>query len=231
MGPGQVVLQESRSIVWISHVNRLLRCARENLRPVSMREFQDLKISQQSVDQEILSRRAQELERQLKERSGVFQFRDLSELEVDPMPASESPEESATDRVEGIQPEEEPFRRPSIVEHDIAAEVPIPDVNEPFPPTPESGYVPTTPPMESDQEGQENGNDNEMVEDHPEDVGVIYNASLVEPALDIDGDIVEDDNTIWQQHENPKEDYCEFAFLVPCNKSGSIEITLKKPLH
>ena len=82
IGPAQVVLQESRSIVWISHVNRLLRCARENLRPVSLREFQDLKIVQQSVDQDMLARRAQELERQLKDRSGVFQFRDLSQLEI-----------------------------------------------------------------------------------------------------------------------------------------------------
>ena len=87
-------------------------------------------------------------------------------------------------------------------------------MNELFPPTPESGCVPTTSPMVSNQEGQENGNDNEMVGNHPKDIGVIYNASLVEPALDIDGDIVEDDNAIWQQHENPKEDYCEFSFLV-----------------
>ena len=75
-------------------MNRLLRCARENLRPVSMRDFQDLKISKQSVNQEILSRRARKLERQLKERSGFFQFRDLSELEVDSTPVSGSPVES-----------------------------------------------------------------------------------------------------------------------------------------
>ena len=39
-GPAQVVCQESRTIIWVNHMNRLLRCAKENLHPVSMREFQ-----------------------------------------------------------------------------------------------------------------------------------------------------------------------------------------------
>ena len=47
-------------------MNRLLRCARENLRPVSLKDFQDLKIAQQSIDQEMLANRARELEQQLK---------------------------------------------------------------------------------------------------------------------------------------------------------------------
>jgi len=33
-GPAQVVLVESKTIVWITHMNRILRCARDNLRPV-----------------------------------------------------------------------------------------------------------------------------------------------------------------------------------------------------
>ena len=38
-GPAKVVLQEGSSVVWISHADRLLRCAPENLRPASLREW------------------------------------------------------------------------------------------------------------------------------------------------------------------------------------------------
>ena len=34
-GPAQIVIPESRPTVWITHFNRLLRCATENIRPVS----------------------------------------------------------------------------------------------------------------------------------------------------------------------------------------------------
>ena len=38
-GPARVVLQEGTSVVWVSHADRLLRCAPENLRPASIREW------------------------------------------------------------------------------------------------------------------------------------------------------------------------------------------------
>ena len=40
VGPCQIVMHEGRTIVWATHMNKLYRVARENLRPVSMREFQ-----------------------------------------------------------------------------------------------------------------------------------------------------------------------------------------------
>ena len=219
MGPAQVVLQESRSIVWVSHVNRLLRCARENLRPISLKEYQDLKVAQHSIDQELLARRAKELERQLREKSGVFQFSDLSDLEVSP-PVEANVDGSDPPQVNGSnQPEEEPYRRPS-----TAADAQLPSVHEipvPFESDDEllnshqgdsSEYFPTTPSMESDNEEGPTG---ESRNPHPEDAGVIYNASLIEPALDKGGDIVEDDNTLWSDKENPVEDCCVFEFCVP----------------
>ena len=39
-GPAKVVLQEGSSIIWVSHADRLLRCAPENIRPASLREWQ-----------------------------------------------------------------------------------------------------------------------------------------------------------------------------------------------
>ena len=38
-GPAKVVLQEGSSVVWVSHADRLLRCAPENLRPASLRQW------------------------------------------------------------------------------------------------------------------------------------------------------------------------------------------------
>eukprot|EP00434_Breviolum_minutum_P029259 symbB.v1.2.025879.t1/scaffold2545.1/size76554/2 len=38
-GPAKVILQESNSRVWISHMDRLFRCAPESLRPASLREW------------------------------------------------------------------------------------------------------------------------------------------------------------------------------------------------
>ena len=38
-GPAKVVCQEGLSIVWVSHADRLIRCAPESLRPASLREW------------------------------------------------------------------------------------------------------------------------------------------------------------------------------------------------
>ena len=62
-------------------MNRLLRCAKENLRPVSLREFQKHSIMNQTSTNEQLQQMAQRLQIQLKERSGLFQYSDLSHLE------------------------------------------------------------------------------------------------------------------------------------------------------
>ena len=79
-GPAQVVCQESRSIIWISHLNRLLRCSKENLRPVSMREFQQHSTFAQTSSTTHLQQMADRLKHQLRERSGMFQYVDLSTI-------------------------------------------------------------------------------------------------------------------------------------------------------
>ena len=224
MGPAQVVLQESRSIVWISHVNRLLRCARENLRPVSLKEFQDLKIAQQSIDQDMLASRARELERQLRERSGVFQFRDLSGLEVNP---DDSPPPNVADNSaapQNGQPEEEPLRRESLGQFELPPvhEIPIPEGNDDElldePPLgTDSEYMPTTPSFQSDNGQAPEAaveNSGETIAE-PNDVGVIYNATLIEPALDKGDCIVEDDSSFWSTKDTQKENFCAFEFSAP----------------
>ena len=41
-GPAKVICQEGQSIVWVAHGSTILRCAPENLRPASLREWQNL---------------------------------------------------------------------------------------------------------------------------------------------------------------------------------------------
>ena len=87
-------------------MNRLLRVARENIRPVSIRAFSKVASFHQSCDEKRLEAMANQLRNQLKERSGMFQFSDLTEVEN---PESTNPENR-------LQPEEEPLRRESEAE-------------------------------------------------------------------------------------------------------------------
>lgn len=48
----QVVLTESKTIVWVTHMSRLLRCARDNLRLVILRGPQHHPTFSQQVDRE-----------------------------------------------------------------------------------------------------------------------------------------------------------------------------------
>ena len=101
-GPAQVVLVESKTIVWITHMNRILRCARDNLRPVSLREFERHASFNQQIDTQRAQQMASQLRRRLHEKSGMFQFSDLSEI---------PPEHETTEAVvTHNQPEEEPTR-------------------------------------------------------------------------------------------------------------------------
>ena len=56
-GPGRVVCQDGSSTIWVSHGDRLLRCAPENLRPASLREWNG---TSESLDQ-----RVQEVRREI----------------------------------------------------------------------------------------------------------------------------------------------------------------------
>eukprot|EP00435_Cladocopium_sp_Y103_P048172 s436_g14.t1 len=226
VGPAQVVVQESRSIVWVSYLNRLLRCARENLRPVSLREYQDIGIHQLPDNQPALEQRARELEQQLRDRSGIFQYRDLSFLDGPPPETSDGAAAIEPSLLPSRQPEEEPARRdsnvpmpPSLLPH----EVPIP--NTPFSEHGENESDQNETPHHQDQGENDQptdspgytpslATDNDHTSEH-EDAGVIYNACLIEPALDGGDCIVSDDETLWRDHENPVEDCCTFEFDVP----------------
>ena len=69
---------ESRTIIWVSHLNRFLRCAKENLPPVSMREFEQHATFVQTSTPEQVQNMASRPQQQLQSRSGLFQYRDLS---------------------------------------------------------------------------------------------------------------------------------------------------------
>ncbi len=113
-------------------MNRRLRCAKENLRPVSLREFHNHRPFQQQFNPIPLRETSETLQRNLRQRSGMFQFSDLSEITSDHQ------------NEPGTQPEEEPHqpsRRNSIQEAPRisfdAHLIPVPQGD--------SEYAPTTP--------------------------------------------------------------------------------------
>ena len=108
-------MQESRSIVWVSYLNRLLRCARENLRPVSLHEYQEIRMHDLPDSNPTLEQRAHELSQQLRDRIGTFQYRDLTLLDGPPPDTSAEVPVSNPHHVSSGQPEEEPARRDSSV--------------------------------------------------------------------------------------------------------------------
>ena len=87
-------------------MNRLLRCAHENLQPVSTPSFQRHSTFVTSNAQDQLKQMAQRLQTQLREKSGMFQYSDLSEV-VAPTEA-ETLEENSEGPPTSRQPEKEP---------------------------------------------------------------------------------------------------------------------------
>ena len=215
-GPAQVVMVESKTIVWITHMNRLLRCARDNLRPVSLREFERHASFSQHIDAQQAQRLAQQLQRRLHERSGMFQFSDISD--VQPEIPNVLPETM------GEQPEEEPSRRMSkapALEMD-PEEIAIPDISEgawdhDSVPSP-SSLPPETPNGDNmsvnGDNSEGNNNQGEPNGDVAEPTNVVYNALFMEsnvpgPAA------LGDEDTLWDEVEEDPRPYCEYEFEVP----------------
>ena len=217
-GPAQVVCQESRTIIWITHMNRLLRCAHENLRPVSMREFQRHSTFTTSNTQEELKQMAQRLQTQLKEKSGMFQYSDLSE--VNP-PTEEEANDGNSELSTSRQPEEEPIRRqrgeieiPDETMHDPAVETPVPDSPfssnseespESMVPSPSLAQsAPDTASLDTDQSENET----------PSNMERVYNAVIIEKNTETT-DCVHDDGALWSMPD-PCEAACvSFEFEMP----------------
>ena len=230
-GPAQVVLHESRTIVWITHMNRLLRCARENLRPVSLREFESHRTFVQPNDPQRMSEIAQQLKQNLKERSGMFQFSDLTEVERN----VEDPE-GINGEGNSNQPENEPHRRVSdplvlgevSTEFQRALETPVPET-----------------PARSEISGIESNRSNEaedylptppseQVEDIPPEneamkvTETVYNVSIIEPGED--GVYLQGDrDTLWDEPKETAFNACSFEFTMP---EQQVLKCIKKPeLH
>ena len=210
-GPAQVVLHESRTIIWITHLNRLLRCSKENLRPVSLREFESHRTFIQPNDPIKMKEMAEQLNRNLKERSGMFQFSDLTGLERNPEAeeAAEDPEPVTP------QPEEEPNRRmsdPGLVQAELdmqrAQTTPVPETpfdSEVGSPVSTPPYCPTTP--EPTEEGPQEPIETDFAE-------TIYNASIIEPGED--GIYLQGDSeTIWDKPVETAFNACSFEFEMP----------------
>eukprot|EP00434_Breviolum_minutum_P032343 symbB.v1.2.028601.t2/scaffold3045.1/size120917/6 len=137
VGPAQVIVQESNTVVWLSHVSRVYRVPPEHVRLLSEREAQNYLRSETQEDQKL-----PEISK-----SGIFQYEDLTGENV--IPADEggtpNPEEvpiaatpSNGSHQGGVQPDSEPLCSPSVgdfngTESDIGS-----------PSTPPESFVPET---------------------------------------------------------------------------------------
>ena len=100
-GPAKIVCQEGQSVVWVSHSDRLIRCAPENLRPASLREWnnQPTEILPKTLPHDDGSRQQLARELGLEDDSGVPNRRS----ETEPMISAQT----------SGQPENEPGYTPS----------------------------------------------------------------------------------------------------------------------
>ena len=219
-GPAQIVCQESRTIVWITHLNRLLRCAHENLRPVSMREFQQHATFTQTSSPEQLSQMSQRLQQRLRERSGLFQYLDLSEIGPSP-PDNEEPEadnhNNPSSNNSSGQPEEEPHRNLTFnLDQDAvrlahAQATPVPE--SPASSIPRENAEERTQAEESEDATVEMETDVESAVTDP-NMEPVYNVEIHERTSSEDF-VIEDNGTLWMA-QDPYEHACTtFAFDVP----------------
>lgn len=217
-GPAQVVMVESTSIIWVTHMNRLLRCARDNLRPVTLHELNQQASFVQQASPERLKQLAEQLSRNLHERSGLFQFSDLSEI----------PPEEGTVHERGQQPEEEPSRRQSQVLtngesnfFELPHQTPIPDAAVPLPDTPagsvgngSSEYAPSIAPNEPVATDDVPGDTPEGEFQEGEGSDIVDNALIIEHALE-STDFLGDEDTLWTESVDTSLDMCSFEFTLP----------------
>ena len=213
-GPARVILQESRTIVWISYLNRLLRCAYENLRPITMREHEAYRFQTIPEDQARLEQMAKQLQIRNRERSGMFQFSDL--VDVEP------PEDVEEDRGEleapfNVQPEEEPKRHVSNASEenhpDTASQFASPirqeETNPPDVPNTVSSDVPA---READEMGREPDVPIESDEQEPLNM-VGHSCYYVEGNQEF---VVRgDQEAYWAEKDEQSHDMCSFEFEMP----------------
>jgi len=229
-GPAQVVCSESRTVVWITHLNRLLRCARENLRPVSLREFQRHSTFAQTSTQDQLNSMAQQLRERLRERSGMFQYSDLSDIgpvdNPENNPSMNNPDNQTHHTSNhNTQPEEEPNRKISIdITADterlrIAQETPVPESPASAPPVggslqDEASIGPTN----SDTD-EARGSGDEPMETEARASGdvtmePVYNAVMLENAQNSDS-MIEDQESHWHLPDQYEVACASFSFEIP----------------
>ena len=112
VGPAQVIVQESNTVVWISHVSRVYRVPPEHVRLLSEREAQNYLESESNCDQKL-----PEISK-----SGIFQYEDLTgeSIITGDMGNPANPEggniihtPSNQSDPEGVQPDSEPLCPPS----------------------------------------------------------------------------------------------------------------------
>ena len=211
--------------VWVTHLNRLLRCAKENLRPVSMREFQQHATFTQVSTQSQLQQMSQHLQAKLRERSGLFQYLDLSGIEPDEQNNDNNPDNISN---HSRQPEEEPQRKVSqtiLTDAQLLSQAqatPVPE--SPVSSIPneiergddqEMSYSPSYAPSAEETVECETDRDPDQGSTQTDpDMEPVYNVSIFENHMDSDV-VIEDNSTPWPELESIESSCVSFSFELP----------------
>jgi hypothetical protein len=189
-----------------------------------MREFQQHSTFAQTSTSDQLAQMSKQLQNKLKERSGLFQYLDLSEIGPSTAPDDDNPsQDNPTENNSQGQPEEEPYRKlplnidPKNVDLDAmrlhqAQETPVPE--SPISSIPAGTANEGAQGENSDAcETVECETDQESTKTDP-NMEPVYNVELMENTSHSDV-IIEDEGTIWPD-QDPFEHACTtFSFEVP----------------
>ena len=240
-GPAQIVMHESRTIVWITHLNRLLRCARENLRPISLSEMEQHRTTfLQKADPEQVRRMAEQLTANLREKSGLFQYSDLSQ--VNPEEQEPTPTEDEEGSIVSGQPEEEPKRRqstqglPVLSEEEMKRAIETPVPNSPNADDPRSEETPAVHDRGSNedvgeitsQQGGEVTVEERANESSGEGESVAMCVDIIE-APEGEVCLLGDAEALWPQEDLEPKGMCTFEFSIP--KQQLQKYVQEGPIH
>ena len=163
-GPARVIIQESQSVVWVTHASRVYRVAPEHIRSLSKREA-SLSLDNMAQDPITMPGKAMG--------KGVFQYEDLTEIRSTSPPYQEHiPDDNSmpTSRPipetspNPVQPDSEPGNPPSLPESNgYSATPPLSETPRSNLPNPDTEETPTDP---KDVPVPEAGDDELIAEDY-----------------------------------------------------------------
>ena len=186
-GPAKVLMIDSPSIMWLSHLTRLIRCAPEHVRVLSNRELGSLKAQGDHEDPDI------------RPGSGVFQYHQLTTLPRESDPSMTQVSDSVDNRQNTVRNDSHPSAIDTSLEPNTAVET------AEFPPVPTSVHSEVQPDAEPD-----------LTPESPTPMSEAAPATDIDPST-VPIPIDEDDELVTQEHTDDfweEKEHCVIRYHV-----------------